>query len=42
MNTDIIEHQKISTIVVNYETAQKEIKEAFELLVSARNGYMRL
>ena len=36
MNTDIIEHQKISTIVVNYETAQKEIKEAFELLVSAK------
>ena len=36
MTTEIIEHQKLSAIVENYEQAQKDIRQAFELLAAAK------
>lgn len=34
--SNIIEHQKISAIVENYQLAQAEVKQAFDLLMSAK------
>lgn len=36
MTTEVIEHQKLSAIVENYEQAQQDIRQAFELLVAAK------
>lgn len=37
MATDLIEHQKLSAIIENYELVQKEVKQGFELLASAKD-----
>ena len=36
MTTELMEHQKLSAIVENYEQAQEEIRQAFDLLVVAK------
>jgi Domain of unknown function (DUF4942) len=36
-STDLIEHQKVSTICENVEQAKLEVKQAFEILRSAKN-----
>lgn len=36
MTTELMEHQKLSAIVENYEKAQEEIRQAFDLLVAAK------
>jgi hypothetical protein len=36
MTTELIEHQKLSAIVENYEQAQQEVRQAFDLLVTAK------
>jgi len=37
MTTDMIEHQRMSVIVDNYEQAQAEVKQGFELLARAKD-----
>src|ERR1700690_3746104 len=36
MSKELMEHQKLSAIVENYEQAQEEIRQAFDLLVAAK------
>jgi hypothetical protein len=36
MNTELIEHQKLSAIVENYEQTQAEIRQGFDLLATAK------
>ena len=36
METDVIEHQRLSSIVENYELAQADIKKGFDLLANAK------
>jgi hypothetical protein len=36
MTTEVMEHQKLSVIVENYEQAQQDLRQAFDLLVVAK------